>query len=391
MKILSFGHLPQWAGGRQNSGLANVIYQLARNMAECENFEEAICATDVFVPLRRDGKLSIFGWSKSNILLYAILHPFISIKWLSVLKAARKRYGSTVSIPGFFFKGLHLSSCIRKFRPEVVHLHGMNACIYEHIVPQKIRIIVTMHGLIGNDSTIQNQPQCKLKEADTCHSTRFSAMFFIASQLINDFEPLYGKIACPTYAIPNAYDSSAFHYIEHVKQSKLTLLTVASISENKGQKRVLEALAQTKLDAKYICIGAGDDKQVAELNKFAEDNGVDFEYVGKKTPSEIREYYAVADFMILPSSTEGFGLVYLEALACGVPVVLPKHLPIVKEKGIIQQEINAVLIDNSSVTAITNMLPTLEGQRFDRTEVSKSVIGYSWDGIAAQYVKCINK
>lgn len=39
MKVLSFGHIPAWAGGRQSSGLANVIYQLAKNMADCNDVE----------------------------------------------------------------------------------------------------------------------------------------------------------------------------------------------------------------------------------------------------------------------------------------------------------------------------------------------------------------
>ena len=49
MKILSFGHIPTWAGGRQSSGLANVIFQLSYHLAKDDDVEMYLAATDVYV------------------------------------------------------------------------------------------------------------------------------------------------------------------------------------------------------------------------------------------------------------------------------------------------------------------------------------------------------
>ena len=157
MKILSFGHIPVWAGGRQSSGLANVIYQLAKNMASCKDVELTLAATDVFKPTIHDGDLTIMGWSKSIFVKYALAHPLVSIKWFVVVLSSRVKYGRKISVPGFFFKGLHLSRCLNLVKPDVVHLHGMNACIYDSIVSTNIKVVVTMHGLIGTDKTIPDQ------------------------------------------------------------------------------------------------------------------------------------------------------------------------------------------------------------------------------------------
>ena len=389
MKILSFGHIPVWAGGRQSSGLANVIYQLAKNMASCKDVELTLAATDVFKPTIHDGDLTIMGWSKGIFVKYALAHPLVSIKWFAVVLSSRVKYGRKISVPGFFFKGLHLSRCLNLVKPDVVHLHGMNACIYDRIVSTNIKVVVTMHGLIGTDKTIPDQANYMKMEQAVCKSARYSFVAFIANQLRDDFAALYQGIKSKSVAISNAYDGRTFYYVEPIEHDIQTLVTVASLSDNKGQHRVLEAIAKSGINCKYVCIGTGTEDMVARNKAIAKQYGIDYEYVGKKTPSEIHEYMALADYMILPSSTEGFGLVFLEAIACGVPVILPKHLPIVKESNIIKPRVNALLTEDSSSDAIADVLKKVNEYNFNHQEVSQTISGYTWDGIAQQYIDTI--
>lgn len=103
-----------------------------------------------------------------------------------------------------------------------------------------------------------------------------------------------------------------------------------------------------------------------------------------KKPTEIRKILAECDYMILPSSSEGFGLVYLEAIACGVPVIIPQHLPLAQE-GYILNESNSIRIADSSSKAIEAVLPSLQESKWDRKTVSESIISYTWDNIAKEY------
>ena len=385
MKILSFGHIPSWSGGRQESGLANVIYQLALNMADCKDVEMTLAATDVLVPKIIDGKLTIYGWRKGMLIKYALKRPFKSLCWLINILVAKCKYGPAISVPGYFFKGLHLARTIDIVKPRAVHLHGMVACVYDKIVPSDVKIVVTMHGIIGDDQTIPMQEHRYKMERDCCHSIRYSLMAFIAEKLIDDFKSCYSYIKAPSKAILNAYDSKAFNYIAHKDNGRLTLVTIASFSENKGQARVIEAIGKSGVDCKYICIGASAPDFEKQYKDKANRLGVDFEYVGKKSPVEIREILANANYMILPSFTEGFGLVYLESIACGVPVILPKHLPIVQEKGIVQPNVNSLLLEDSSVESISKLLSILKNYSFDSKRVAESIIGYSWENIAKEY------
>lgn len=250
-----------------------------------------------------------------------------------------------------------------------------------------MKIVVTIHGTVGNDPEIDYHDEYALFEEKLCHCNRISEICFIATSLLKEFELSYNGIDVPTKVILNAYNSDNFFYIEPIEHDNIHLCTIASIQPRKGQCRVINALENTNCCYFYSCIGSGKN---SDLDIF-DNTRCNVNYHGIKTPQEIRKYLANVDYMILPSSSEGFGLVYLEAIACGVPVILPKHLPIVQENNIIKPGINAILLDDSSVNAIETILPKLKEYSFNHKDVSNSIVNYSWKNIAKQYVDCFNE
>lgn len=104
------------------------------------------------------------------------------------------------------------------------------------------------------------------------------------------------------------------------------LLTVARLWSGDIYKgvdvtiRALPDVAKVFPEVKYLVIGRGDDQP--RLAKLASDLGVSDRVVfaGFVPTEELIEHYRLADAYIMPSQ-EGFGIVYLEAMACGVPVL----------------------------------------------------------------------
>ena len=105
------------------------------------------------------------------------------------------------------------------------------------------------------------------------------------------------------------------------------LLTVSRLSEpRKNVDRVIEALSQlsTQFDFRYTIIGDGSFKPQLEMlvkNLGLEDK---VKLLGRQSTDNVIAAMRLADLFILPSSTlpdshEGFGIVYLEAAACGTP------------------------------------------------------------------------
>lgn len=104
------------------------------------------------------------------------------------------------------------------------------------------------------------------------------------------------------------------------------LMTVARLWSGDRYKgvdvtiRALPEIAKAFPEVKYLVIGRGDDQP--RLAQLAEDLGVGDRVVfaGFVPTEELPEHYRVADAYVMPSQ-EGFGIVYLEAMACGVPVL----------------------------------------------------------------------
>ncbi len=84
--------------------------------------------------------------------------------------------------------------------------------------------------------------------------------------------------------------------------------------------RALPQILQVFPEVKYLAIGRGDDRP--RLSNLAQDLGVADRVVfaGFVPTEELIYHYRLADAYVMPSQ-EGFGIVYLEAMACGVPVI----------------------------------------------------------------------
>ena len=104
------------------------------------------------------------------------------------------------------------------------------------------------------------------------------------------------------------------------------LMTVARLWKGDPYKgvdvtiRALPEIASKFPDVKYLVIGRGDDQP--RLAKLAEDLGVADRviFAGFVPSEELVDHYRLADVYVMPSQ-EGFGIVYLEAMACGIPVI----------------------------------------------------------------------
>ena len=210
MKILSIGHIPTWAGGLQESGLANVIYQLAKHESEIQDVEITLAATDVSVPQINDGRLKILGWTNAILLSYCVMHPIRTLKNLLQLRKLKHRYPICESNARLFLKRVFFERSINLVRPKIVHLHGPNAVWYLPIVPVECKIALTFHGMAGVDTNIQQHELLWKMEHDLFHSPKVDQVFFICTQLVEQFIEAYGDNRKQNKVIFNSYDKTHF-------------------------------------------------------------------------------------------------------------------------------------------------------------------------------------
>jgi UDP-glucose:(heptosyl)LPS alpha-1,3-glucosyltransferase len=103
---------------------------------------------------------------------------------------------------------------------------------------------------------------------------------------------------------------------------KTVLLFVGGGMRNKGIFETLAAASRCGLDFELLVVGK--DKRLDAFRGAAETMGISqrCRFVGPQP--DVLPFYAVADIFVLPSHFETFGLVYLEALAMGIPILVSK-------------------------------------------------------------------
>ncbi|GAA1875319.1 MSMEG_0565 family glycosyltransferase [Pseudonocardia ailaonensis] len=127
--------------------------------------------------------------------------------------------------------------------------------------------------------------------------------------------------------VPNGVDLARFARPAAVpKPDRFLLLGVGGIEPRKGTVHAIRALARLRdLDPVFVIVGGHSFQDFAPYREAALAEaaalGVEVREVGTLTDAELAGWYEAADVLCYPSTAEGFGLVAIEAMALGLPVV----------------------------------------------------------------------
>ncbi len=131
--------------------------------------------------------------------------------------------------------------------------------------------------------------------------------------------------------IHNGVDTEVFKPSTKEKNyEEINILFVSRLIERKGLQHIIPSLRrieeETDKKTTLAVVGSGPYKET--LEGIAKDNNVSnmISFVGEKKGVELLKYYQNGDIFILPSSNEGMPNVVLEAMACGLPIIMtPCH------------------------------------------------------------------
>ena len=113
----------------------------------------------------------------------------------------------------------------------------------------------------------------------------------------------------------------------HREVKKNIILYVGSLIKRKGVDLLISSLPLIRNDYILRVVGNGTEKEISDLRKIAGDLGVSarIEWCGFKEGKELVREYKQAAVFVLPTREDCFGLVLLEALASGVPIVASRY------------------------------------------------------------------
>lgn len=170
-----------------------------------------------------------------------------------------------------------------------------------------------------------------------------------------------------------------------------TILCVARQYPRKHIADLIRAFAQVRQrlpDARLVIIGDGPEHANLKTLAHTLGLGVSCQLLGAlPSDDEVRSWYYRADLFCLPSVQEGFGIVFLEAMAAGLPIVATTAAAIPE---VVPHGMAGLLVPPADVTALADALTTLLGDvslrrrygSFGRDYVAQ----FDWMRVAEQFL-----
>jgi D-inositol-3-phosphate glycosyltransferase len=180
-----------------------------------------------------------------------------------------------------------------------------------------------------------------------------------------------------------------------MKPNQNVVLFVGRIQRLKGLEVLVRAFARlADLDARLLVVGgqpgtSPESREISRLQHLVTRLGIAdrTDFVGAVAHEQLPLYYSAADVTVMPSSYESFGLVAVESLACGTPVVATRVGGLTSivhdgETGLLVPWRDAEMFAESLRRVLED---TALRQRLARN-ARASVLGYAWDRIADEHL-----
>lgn len=144
------------------------------------------------------------------------------------------------------------------------------------------------------------------------------------------------------------------------------ILTVGALIPRKGQSLVIDALKHFPDSTHYVMAGIGPDEDALRSQAEAAGLSQRVRFLGGVPNDILPDLYAAADVMALPSASEGLANAWVEALGCGVPLLL-SDIPPAHE---LLHDNDAGLVTKRNPEAIARGIATLLSRPHDRQAIA---------------------
>ncbi|WP_017658999.1 glycosyltransferase family 4 protein [Baaleninema simplex] len=250
---------------------------------------------------------------------------------LVALKKADKGYGST-----FTYLPLQIVGRLSKFKPDVVFSNAFGVWTLLALLSKfvsELRVVIAYEGS-SPSVDYRNSPlrlalrRWMVQTADACISNSHAGRDYLINVLNSDPERTFVQ----PYEVPGTEslkvdDSDVENELSDLPNPRF--LYVGSLIPRKGLKPWLNACAnlERREIGDYSIIIVGDGERREELEAFCRDNGIEHRvrWVGRVPYHQLGAYFQQSDIFVLPTFEDTWGMVVLEAMVLGKPVLCSEY------------------------------------------------------------------
>lgn len=268
--------------------------------------------------------------------------------------------------------------------------------------------MVIYHGPYSSKYTKKYNIKCKISDFIYLFNKEYKETKFIAkSKLAEEFLRSKGFKNVTTIGV--GLDEARFKVktdndkkiLELEKQKKENsfkyLLYIGKIEERRNVVFLIDLLkeiSELRDDVKLILIGKGKKKYIDEVKKEIDKYKLRDKiiYREKMEQEELSKIYNMCDIFLLPTEYEIFGMVLLEAMYFGLPVITTNNGG---SSTMIENEKNGFICDTNNISKwkkiITNLLNNNDiYEKISKEEKRTIMSNYTWDKLADKFLKVYN-
>lgn len=221
-----------------------------------------------------------------------------------------------------------MAQVVKREKLDILHVHyavphAVCAYLAKQMVGDDLKIVTTLHGtditVLGQDETLKDLIALAINRSDavTAVSADLIGQTRQALDITRDIDLTYNFIDKRVY-YPREVSTLR---TEFATPDEKILMHISNFRPVKRVPDVIDVFNRVnrEMPAKLLLVGEGPDmpKVQSKIRELGLEERVHF--LGKQ--DEIAQVISLADILLLPSEKESFGLVALEAMACGVPTV----------------------------------------------------------------------
>ncbi|MED1819111.1 N-acetyl-alpha-D-glucosaminyl L-malate synthase BshA [Bacillus subtilis] len=278
---------------------------------------------------------------------------------------------------------------------DIIHAHyalphAVCAYLAKQMLKRNIGIVTTLHGtditVLGYDPSLKDLIRFAIESSDrvTAVSSALAAETYDLIKPEKKIETIYNFIDERVYLKKNTAVIKEKHGILPDEKVVIHVSNFRKVKRVQDVIRVFRNIAG-KTKAKLLLVGDGPEKSTAceLIRKY----GLEDQVLMLGNQDRVEELYSISDLKLLLSEKESFGLVLLEAMACGVPCI-GTNIGGIPE--VIKNNVSGFLVDVGDVAAATaRAMSILEDEqlsnRFTKAAIEMLENEFSSKKIVSQY------
>jgi glycosyltransferase involved in cell wall biosynthesis len=217
-------------------------------------------------------------------------------------------------------------------------------------------------------------------------------LIVVPSTLVRDSLVEIGVNGDKITVIPYGVDLDIFKPVEINEGRNLTMnsknefnvLSVGNLGVQKGTDVLLDAFASLKFPKRLLLAGS----IMKELKRDSRLSGPGINLLGFIPNSGLPSIYSECDVFCLPSAQDGFGVVVLEAMACGKPVIVSEN---VGAKDLVEDGKNGFIVPYGDARKLAESISFLHDNPVEARrmglEARKKALGFAWGDYEEEVVK----